>query len=94
MDLAEDHFLVRVSGRQLPLTKRCLVRAMQRSPGSDAALQGTPDPFGQIDMAALHLFEDRDDAKVWCRLQHRDHLGVEEFGEGVGAAAGSCLLFV
>ena len=79
MDLAEDDLLV---------------SAMQRPPGSDAAFQGAPDSFGQIDVAALHLFEDRDRAKVWRGRQHRDDLGVEEISERIRAAAGSYLLFM
>ena len=85
VDLTENHLLV---------------RAMQRPPGSDTALQGAADAFRQIDMAALvdplrgSTFEDGDRAKVWRRRQHRDHLSVEEFGERVGAAAASCLLFM
>src|SRR6185295_13190507 len=44
-------------------------------------------------MAALHLFEDRDRAQTWCRLQHRDHLRVEEVREGIRTATGSHLIY-
>ena len=72
MDLAEDDLLV---------------RAMQRPPGTDAPLQGAARTRGQVRMAPLHLFEDRDRPQPRRRLQHRHDLGIEEVGQRIRAAA-------
>ena len=78
VDLAEDHLLV---------------RAMQRPPAADAALQRAARAVGQIGMAPLHLFENRHRAQPRRRGQHRRHLGVKERDEGIGAPAAARLLF-
>src|ERR1022692_1078397 len=44
-------------------------------------------------MASLHLIKDRDRAKARCRLQHRDHLRVEEVREGIRPATSSHLIY-
>jgi hypothetical protein len=77
--LAEDHLLV---------------RAMQRSPGTDAALQGAPHARGQRGMAPLHLFEDGNRPQLRGGLQHRYDLGVEEISQRVRAAAATALRIV
>jgi hypothetical protein len=43
-------------------------------------------------MATLHLFEDRDHAKLRRGFQQQNHLGVEEIRKRVRLAAGSHLL--
>ena len=78
MDLAEDHLLV---------------RAMQRTAMRGCGAPGSGvTPGGQIRMAPLHLFEDRHRAQLRRRRQHRHDLGIEEVGEGIGAAASRTLL--
>jgi hypothetical protein len=67
---------------------------MQRSPGTDAALQGAPDASGQLGVASLHLIEDGDRAQLRCRLQHRHDLALKEIGQRVRAAAAADLRIV
>jgi hypothetical protein len=69
-----------------------LVRTVESTPGTNAALQGTPDASGQIGMAPLHLFEDGNRAQLRRRLEHRHDLGLEEIGQRVRAAAATDLL--
>jgi hypothetical protein len=79
MNLTEDHLLV---------------RTMQRSPGTDAPLQGAPDTRGQSWVAPLHLFEDSNRPQLRCGLQHGHDLGLEEIGQRVRAAAATDLLVI
>ena len=69
------------------------VRAVERAPSPDAALQGATDSHRHFRMATADLLEDRHRPDARSSLKHRHDLAVPHAGERVRTATPTRLLF-
>lgn len=60
-----------------------LLRAVQRPPGPDAALQGAPDAGIELGVTPDHLLEQGNGTKAGGCLKQGHDLGLEDLGQGI-----------
>jgi hypothetical protein len=70
------------------------IDAMQRPPGADAPLQGTPDAGADLGMTAADLIEDGDRPQAGSALEQRHHLAVPNLAQRIRPPPAARCLFL